>query len=334
MARVLVTRALPPGSLGPLAGHELVGPPAGDAPMSPDELAAAAATVDAIVSLLTDRIDATVLRAGAGRLRVVANVAVGYDNIDVATARELGIVVCNTPGVLDETTADVAFLLLLAASRLATGAEADLRAGRWAGWGINQYLGQDVHGATLGIVGWGRIGRAVARRAAGFGMTVLHHARRATGEPGYVAELDELLGRVDAVSLHVPLNAETRHLIDARRLGLMRPTAVLVNTARGPVVDEAALVRALQAHRIAGAALDVYEDEPRMAPGLAECDNVVLVPHIASASHDTRDRMAVMVAENVIAHERGERAPNVVNPDVYDTAAYRQRRAAAVTSST
>ena len=299
MARVLVTRALPAGSLEPLAGHELVGPPAGDAPMSPDELAAVAPTVDAIVSLLTDRIDATVLRAGAGRLRVVANVAVGYDNIDVATARELGIVVCNTPGVLDETTADVAFLLLLAASRLATGAEADLRAGRWAGWGINQYLGQDVHGATLGIVGWGRIGRAVARRAAGFGMTVLHHARRATGEPGYVAELDELLGRVDAVSLHVPLNAETRHLIDARRLGLMRPTAVLVNTARGPVVDEAALAEALHAGRLFAAGLDVYEREPAVHPELLTAPRTVLLPHIGSASVATRTRMGRTAAESV-----------------------------------
>ena len=312
MARVLVTRALPPGSLGPLAGHELVGPPAGDAPMSPDELAAAAPTVDAMVSLLTDRIDATVLRAGAGRLRVVANVAVGYDNIDVGTARELGIVVCNTPGVLDETTADVAFLLLLAASRLATGAEADLRAGRWTGWGINQYLGQDVHGATLGIVGWGRIGQAVARRAAGFGMTVLHHARRDTGEPGYVAELDELLGRVDAVSLHVPLTAETRHLIDARRLGLMRPTAVLVNTARGPVVDEAALAAALHAGRLFAAGLDVYEREPAVHPELLTAPRTVLLPHIGSASVATRTRMGRTAAESVRRVLAGEDADTAV----------------------
>jgi glyoxylate reductase len=280
--------------------------------MSPDELAAAAPTVDAIVSLLTDRIDATVLRAGAGRLRVVANVAVGYDNIDVGTARELGIVVCNTPGVLDETTADVAFLLLLAASRLATGAEADLRAGRWTGWGINQYLGQDVHGATLGIVGWGRIGQAVARRAAGFGMTVLHHARRDTGEPGYVAELDELLGRVDAVSLHVPLTAETRHLIDARRLGLMRPTAVLVNTARGPVVDEAALAAALHAGRLFAAGLDVYEREPAVHPELLTAPRTVLLPHIGSASVATRTRMGRTAAESVRRVLAGEDADTAV----------------------
>ena len=166
---------------------------------------------------------------------MVANVAVGYDNIDVAAAREHGIVVCNTPGVLDETTADLAFTLILGASRLAHDAEADLREGRWHGWGITQYLGRDVHGATLGIVGYGRIGRAVARRAAGFDMRVLHHARTDTGEPGYVADLDELLAGSDIVSLHVPGGDATRHLIDARRLALMKPTAVLVNTARGPV---------------------------------------------------------------------------------------------------
>ena len=179
-------------------------------------------------------------------MRVVANVAVGYDNVDVATAAELGIAVCNTPGVLDETTADLAFLLLLAAARRASDAEADLRQGRWTGFHIADFLGVDVHGATLGIVGYGRIGQAVARRAAGFGMEVLHHSRHDTGITGWVADLDDLLPRVDFVSLHVPLHDETRGLIDARRLALMKPSAVLVNTARGPVVDEEALAVALE----------------------------------------------------------------------------------------
>ncbi|HEY5173660.1 MAG TPA: NAD(P)-dependent oxidoreductase, partial [Acidimicrobiia bacterium] len=182
MGRVLVTRRLPDGGLDPLAGydHEIVGPNVDDTPYTPEELRRYARDCDAIVSLLTDRIDADVLDAGArgGRLRVVANVAVGYDNIDVKAAATHGIVVCNTPGVLDDTTADTAFLLILSASRLASTAEADLRTGRWTGWGVTQYLGRDVHGATLGVVGFGRIGRAVARRAEGFGMRVLHHARR------------------------------------------------------------------------------------------------------------------------------------------------------------
>ncbi len=186
----------------------------------PAELTELAGDVDGIVCILTDRIDAEVLRAGAPRLKVVANVAVGYDNIDVATATELGIAVCNTPGVLDETTADLAFLLILAASRRATDAEADLRAGRWTGFHIGDFLGVDVHGATLGIVGYGRIGQAVARRAAGFGMEVLHHSRNDTGVPGWVGDLDDLLPRVDVVSLHVPLQDATRGLIDARRLAL------------------------------------------------------------------------------------------------------------------
>src|SRR4029077_7752246 len=226
-------------------------PNADDTPFTPDELRGHASEVYGIVCVLTDRIDADLLKVGAaGRVRVVANVAVGYDNIDVAAARERGVVVCNTPGVLDDTTADLAFALILAASRLTHDAESDLRAIRWQGWGITQYLGQDVHHATLGIVGYGRIGRAVARRAAGFDMRVLHHARAATGEPGYVADLDELLREADVVTLHVPGGEATRHLIDARRLALLKPTAVLVNTARGPVVDEEALADALHAGRL------------------------------------------------------------------------------------
>jgi len=318
MGRVLVTRRLPDGGLEPLAGHghEIVGPNDDDTPYAADELHAYARTCDAIVSLLTDRIDADVLRAGAdgGRLRVVANVAVGYDNIDVRAASEYGITVCNTPGVLDDTTADTAFLLILAASRLATTAETDLRTGAWKGWAVTQYLGRDVHGATLGIVGYGRIGRAVARRATGFGMRVVHHARRPTSEPGYVADLDELLAEADIVSLHTPGGADTHHLIDARRLALMKPTAVLVNTARGTVVDELALAEALHAGALFAVGLDVYEREPVIEPRLLSAPRTVLLPHIGSASQATRTRMATMATSAVATVLSGGTPPNVVTP--------------------
>jgi glyoxylate reductase len=311
VARVFVTRRLPDGGLDPLAGHEVVGPKPDDSPYAHDELCAAVADVDAVVCLLTDRIDAAVLDA-ARRLRVVANVAVGYDNVDVRAAAARGILVCNTPGVLDETTADLAFCLVLGASRLASTAEADLRSGRWTGWGITQYLGRDVHGATLGLVGYGRIGQAVARRAAGFGMRVLHHARHPTGADGYVADLDALLAEADVVSLHVPGGAATHHLVDARRLALMKPTAVLVNTARGTVVDEEALADALHAGRIFAAGLDVYEHEPQVHPRLLAAPRTVLLPHVGSASHATRTRMATMATEAVATVLAGGEPPNVV----------------------
>ncbi len=316
MARVLVTRRLPDGGLDPLTGHEVVGPKPDDAPYTHDELVAFAGECDAIVSLLTDKIDADVLAAGAagGRLKVVANVAVGYDNIDVRAAAANGIVVCNTPGVLDDTTADTAFLLILAASRLASTAEADLRTGRWKGWGVTQYLGLDVHGATLGIVGYGRIGQAVARRAEGFDMIVLHHARRRTGVPGFVADLDELLEQSDIVSLHIPGGAETHHLVDARRLALMKPTAVLVNTARGTVVDELALADALHEGRLFAAGIDVYEREPVVEPRLLSAPRTVLLPHIGSGSQATRARMATMATGAIVTVLGGGTPTNVVTP--------------------
>jgi glyoxylate reductase len=318
VGRILVTHRLPDGGLAPLANHdhEIIGPQDDDTPYSAEALCSYAADCDAIVSLLTDRIDVDVLDAGAkgGRLRVVANVAVGYDNIDVRAAQERGILVCNTPGVLTDTTADTAFLLILAASRLASTAEADLRGGRWNGWGLLQYLGQDVHGATLGIVGYGRIGRAVAARAAGFGMHVLHYARRATDAPGCVADLDALLVESDIVSLHIPGGAETHHLIDARRLALMKPTAVLVNTARGTVVDEAALADALHAGRLFAAGIDVYEREPVIDPRLLSAPRAVLLPHVGSASRATRTRMATMATGAVAAVLAGETPTNVVTP--------------------
>ena len=312
MARVLVTRRLP-GGLDPLveAGHEVI-EPEGERPFTHDEIVHQASGVDAIVCLLTDQIDDAVLAAGGPRLKVVAAVAVGYDNIDLHTAAAHGIAVTNTPGVLDDTTADLAFLLILAAARRIWDAESDLRAGKWPGWDIDQYLGRDVHGAVLGVVGFGRIGQAVARRATGFGMEVLHHTRRDTGIVGWRGDLDRLLAESDIATLHVPLTHETRHLIDARRLALMKPDAVLVNTSRGPVVDEEALAVALEDGTIFAAGLDVYEREPEVHPRLLVAPRTVLLPHIGSASLATRTRMARVAAENVVAVLAGDRPENPV----------------------
>lgn len=314
MARVLVTRPLPEGWLDPLfgAGHQVE--VLSDDPLDHAALVAAIGGYDGLVCTITDSVDAAVFAAGAGCLRAVGNIGVGYDNIDVAAAAGNGVAVCNTPGVLDETTADIAFLLLLAAARRVSDAEATLRAGGWHGFRIDGFLGVDVHGATLGIVGFGRIGRAVARRASGFGMNVLHHSRHDTGIEGYVAQLDELLPRVDAVSLHVPLTDETRALIDARRLRLMRPDAVLVNTARGPVVDEEALAVALEQGVIFAAGIDVYEREPEVHPRLLAAPHAVLLPHIGSATEATRRRMAHVACEGTVAVLAGERPPNLVTP--------------------
>jgi glyoxylate reductase len=307
LARVLVTRRLP-GGLDPLveAGHEII-EPEGDRPFPHDEIVERASGVDAIVCLLTDQIDDAVLTAGGSRLKVVATVAVGHDNIDLDAAAAHGIAVTNTPGVLDDTTADLAFLLILAAARRIWEAESDVRAGKWPGWDIDQYLGRDVHGAVLGVVGFGRIGQAVARRATGFGMEVLHHTRRDTGMIGWRGDLDRLLAESDFVTLHVPLTDETRHLIGARRLALMKPGAVLVNTSRGPVVDEEALAVALEDGAIFAAGLDVYEREPEVHPRLLVAPRTILLPHIGSASLATRTRMARVAAENVVAVLRGDR---------------------------
>jgi len=289
---------------------------------------------DVVLSLLTERVDREVLEAGA-RLRGVANYAVGYDNVDVEAATELGIPVSNTPGVLTDTTADLTWALLLASARRVAEADRFTRAGRFRVWGPMLFLGDDVSPGgsgrrkVLGIVGFGRIGSAVARRAVGFDMEVLAHDPRhrdRVEEAGHEwVELDELLERSDFVCLHPPLTDETRHMIGEEELRRMKPSAHLVNVSRGPVVDEAALVRALRDEWIAGAALDVYEEEPDLAPGLAELENAVLVPHIGSASRDTRGRMARIAAENALHHLRGEPAPHAVNPEVYETDAWRAR---------
>lgn len=314
MSRVLVTRRMPAGGLDPLidAGHELIEPD-GDRSFTYDELVGAAPEVHAIVCLLTDRIDAAVLTAGAPRLKVVAITAVGHDNIDLGAAAKHGVTVCNVPGVNDETVADLAFLLILAAARRASEAESDLRAGRWPGWDIDQYLGRDVHGAVLGVVGFGSIGQAVARRATGFGMEVVHHTRRDTGIVGWRRDLDGLLAESDIVTLHVPLTDETRHMINAGRLALMKPDAVLVNTSRGPVVDEEALAIALESGELFATGLDVYEREPEIHPRLLAAPRTVLLPHIGSASLATRTRMARTAAEGARAVLAGETPSHVVN---------------------
>ncbi len=300
-----------------------------------DQLLDGVRSCDALVSLLTEPIDRQVLAVNE-RLLGVASMAVGYDNVDVDAATELGIPVANTPGVLTATSADLTWALLLAVARRIPEAHNYVTAGRFQIWGPNLFLGGDVgRGASdvakvLGIVGFGRIGRAVARRAIGFDMEVLAYDPYnrdgiEADERARQAELGELLEASDFVSLHPPLTPQTRHLIGEAELRRMKPTAYLINTARGPVVDEQALVRALRESWIAGAALDVYENEPALEPGLAVLPNVVLMPHIASASRDTRGRMAAMAAENTLAHLRREPAPNVVNPEVYATAAYRRR---------
>lgn len=310
MTTTVVSARLAAGALDPLheAGHDVVQLHDGIG------LAEAVVDADALICLLTDRIDRALLEVGAAaRLRVVANVAVGFDNVDVQAAAELGIAVTNTPGVLDESTADLAFALALMARRATTDAERALRTGGWSGWRLDGFLGHDVAGATMGIVGWGRVGRAVGRRAEAFGMRVLHANRRGTGEPGEVG-LEELFATADVVSLHVPLTAGTRHLVDAAVLATMKPTSVLVNTSRGAVVDEAALADALHAGTIFGAGLDVFEEEPVVHPRLLDAPRAVLLPHIGSATVATRTAMARLAASSVVAVLAGERPSNLVDP--------------------
>ncbi|HET8567035.1 MAG TPA: D-glycerate dehydrogenase [Solirubrobacterales bacterium] len=274
----------------------------------------------AILTLLHDRVDEELLEAAGPQLRCVANVAVGYDNIDLEVAARCGVVVTNTPGVLDDATADLTMALLLAATRRVVEGDRLVRSGRPWTWGMSFMLGTDLRGKRLGIVGLGGIGAKVAERARAFGMEIAYHSRREA--PAEVAErlgaqrlpLEQLLASADAVSLHCPLTAETHHLIGAAELAAMKPTAVLVNAARGPVVDERALAEALAAGAIAGAALDVYEREPRVEPGLLELDNVVLAPHLGSATVETRTAMAELAARNAISVLRGQGPLTPVTP--------------------
>lgn len=279
--------------------------------------------LDGLVSLLTDRIDGGLMDAAGNSLKVISQMAVGCDNIDLGAATARGIPVGNTPGVLTETTADLAWALLMAAARRVVEGDRFTRAGRWRTWGPTLLMGPDVHGATLGILGFGRIGQAVARRARGFEMRVLYHDlhRRPDLENSMgvqFAELDTLYAESDFVTIHTDLNDGTRHLIGEAALAKMKPTAILVNTARGPIVDPEALGRALREARIAYAALDVFDPEPiPMESPLLGMDNVILTPHIASASIQTRTRMATMAAANLAAGLKGERLPHCANPEVY-----------------
>jgi glyoxylate reductase len=275
---------------------------------------------EGLVCLLTEKVNDEFLRA-APKLRIAANVAVGYDNIDVDTCTKRGVVATNTPGVLDETTADFAWTLMMAVARRLAEGEQLARSGNWKGWNLDQLVGADIWGKTLGLVGFGRIGRAVARRALGFHMKVIHtDAVKAPAEVEkslnvQFRDMNALLAESDFISLHVPLMPETRGLFNPPKFYRMKPTAFLINTSRGPVVEEAALVAALEAKKIAGAALDVYENEPFIHPGLKRA-NVVLAPHLASASLETRTKMAVMAANNVVALFKGQMPPNMLNPAV------------------
>ncbi len=275
---------------------------------------------EGLICLLTEKINEELLGV-APKLRIAANVAVGFDNIDVAACTKRGVVATNTPGVLDETTADFAWTLLMAVARRLSEGEELVRSGKWKNWDLDQLVGTDVWGKTLGIVGFGRIGRAVARRASGFQMKVIYtDAQRAPAEVERALkaefwEMNALLAESDFISVHVPLLPETRRLFDAPKFKRMKPTAFLINTSRGPVVDEAALVAALEGGQIAGAGLDVYENEPFIHPGLKRA-NVVLAPHIASASLETRTKMACIAAKNLVALFTGQQPPNILNPEV------------------
>jgi glyoxylate reductase len=294
---------------------------ADDKPLSQAELIDRVKGKEGLLCLLTDDINDAVLGASP-ELRVVANVAVGYNNIDVSAATRRKIIITNTPGVLDDTTADFTWCLLLASARRLVEAERYTRAGKYTGWGIMLLCGEDVFGKTIGICGLGRIGRGVAKRAQGFEMRIRYtDAVRAPAEVerelgAQFVEKETLFREADFVTLHVPLLPETYHYVSVKELRLMKKTAHLINASRGPVVDEGALVQALRERWIAGAGLDVYEHEPHMAPGLRELDNVTLAPHIASASVETRMKMAVMAATNLVEGLQGQRPPNIVNPEV------------------
>lgn len=307
MPRTLVTRRLPSSVIAKLEAASDVDLYIGSAAISRDDLLERVKGVNAIVCLLTDAIDAAVLDAAGPELTVVANVAVGYNNIDVAACRARGIVVTNTPDVLTNACADFTWGLILAVTRRLGEGERVVRAGKWGGWALDYMLGMELRGKQLGLVGVGRIGRAVADKAPAFGMTLAYTARRDAGIPAATPmPLDRLLATSDVVSLHCPMTAETKHLIDQKALTRMKRTAYLINTSRGPVVDEAALAWALKERLIAGAALDVYEKEPEIDAGLMSLENLLLIPHLASATTETRTAMADLAVTNAIAVLNGQ----------------------------
>lgn len=323
LGKIFVTRPIFEETLDLLRKQVQVEINAEDCVLGKPELLSRIKDVDAILPLLTDTIDREVLQTPP-RLKVVANFAVGFNNIDLDAATELGIPVTNTPGVLTETTADFAWTLLMAAARRVVEGDAFTRAGKFKAWGPQMLLGYDVFGKVLGVIGLGRIGQSVARRASGFDMEVLYYD---TVEiPQKVVEelrvrnasLEEIFKTSDFISLHVPLLPETHHLLNDRAFSMMKASCIVVNTSRGPVIDEKALVRALRDRRIAAAGLDVYEREPHIEPELLEMQNVVLAPHIASASKETRLKMCTMAAENLLSALQGQRPKNLVNTEVWD----------------
>jgi glyoxylate reductase len=320
--RIYVTRPIFAEALQKLQREAEVHINSEDRVLSREELISHLRDADGTMALLTDSLDREVLEA-APKLKIIANFAVGFNNIDLEAATSLGILATNTPGALTDTTADFAWALLMAAARRVVEGDTFTRAKKFKAWGPKMFLGHDVHGKTLGLVGLGRIGQAVARRATGFNMQVVFHDTMPV--PSTVIQelgvrsvsLEELFRISDFISLHVPMLPETRHLLNDRTFAMMKRTAIVVNTSRGPVVDEKALVRALKEGTIAGAGLDVFEKEPEIEPGLFELNNVVLAPHIASASHETRLKMCMMAADNLLASLKGERPPNLVNPEVW-----------------
>jgi glyoxylate reductase len=322
--RVFVSRVIPDEGLDAVRDACELDLWTEELPPPRDELLRRSAGMDGLLTLLTDRVDAELLDAAGPQLKVVSNYAVGFDNLDVPELTRRRIPAGNTPGVLTETTADLAFALLMAAARRIDEGSRYVRSGRWKTWGPMLLMGVDLHGATLGIVGFGRIGREMAKRASGFGMKVVYHdVHPATPDEERAlnarrVEMDELLATSDMVSLHTNLTDETRHLINASALARMKRTAILVNTSRGPVVDQAALYEALRDGQIFAAALDVTDPEP-MAPDdpLLTCENCLVVPHIASASRVTRGKMAAIAAANLLAGLRGDPLPSCVNPEVY-----------------
>jgi len=320
--RIYVTRKIPQVGLDILAEKCDVEVSPHDRPLARQEFLSAITGRDGILCLLTDRIDAECFDAASG-VKGFANYAVGYDNMDVAEATKRGIPLSNTPDVLTEATADMAWALLFAVARRVVESDAVMRSGQWPGWGPMQFIGGDIQGTTLGIVGAGRIGAAMARKSTGFKMKILY--TDAQPNPAFESELgaefvpfNELVARSDYVSIHVPLLPQTRHMFTYDTFKKMKPTAYLINTARGPIVAEDDLVRALNEKLIAGAGLDVYENEPRMAAGLAGCSNAVISPHTASATVSSRNGMAVKAATNLIAMVSGKRAPDCLNPKIYE----------------
>jgi glyoxylate reductase len=322
LPKILVTKPVFPEAIEYLKTQAAVDWNSDDRTLPKTELIERLKRADGVVALVTDTIDTEVLET-VPNLRIVSNVAVGLNNIDVAAATRLGILVTNTPGVVTESTADFAWALLMAAARRVGEGDRFVRSGQWKVFKLQMLLGHDVFGKTLGIIGFGNIGKAVARRAKGFGMSVQYSSSGRILSPeeaegARAVPMDTLLATSDFISVHAPLKAETTHLLGDKAFALMKPNCIFVNTSRGPVVDEKALVRALQSGRIAAAGLDVFEREPQIEPELLQLDNVVLAPHIGSASRDTRLRMCMMAIENVIAGVNGDRPPNLVNPEALE----------------